>query len=179
MALVSLRDTATYEQTSQIIHTFFAHLKTHTHTHTHTPIRKCHFDAIYRKIYGPVNKVEEHFLHGINGTQIWNNGFNNTFCSSNVFIFHSSSSGGQFYAALPSTRSACKSMSIRLDLSVHVLLDPFSINAASAQTLASLTDCRSKTAPLQCTVSVHSRRLLQADAHYGDTLTSSDFTIHW
>lgn len=65
------------------------------------------------KFHGPVNKVEEYILHGTNGKQMWNNGFNNIFCSSNVFIFHSSSGGGQFYAALPSARSACKSMSIK------------------------------------------------------------------
>lgn len=65
------------------------------------------------KFHGPVNKVEEYILHGTNGEQMWNNGFNNIFCSSNVFIFHSSSGGGQFYAALPSARSACKSMSIK------------------------------------------------------------------
>lgn len=60
-----------------------------------------------------MRKIEEHFLHGINGTKMRNNGLNNIFRSSKV-IFHSSSSGWQFFsAAHPSTRSACKSMSIK------------------------------------------------------------------
>lgn len=56
-------------------------------------------------------------------------------------------------------------------------LDPLSINSASAQISASSTGPL-KTVQLQCMVSIHSRRLLQADVHYGDTLTSSDFTMH-
>lgn len=59
-----------------------------------------------------------------------------------------------------------------------MLLDPLSINAASAQILASWIRVPFKTTQLQCVVSVCSRRLLQADAHYGDTMTSGDFTVH-
>ena len=58
-------------------------------------------NATYRNFHGPVNKKEAHFLHGINGTQMWDNGFKNIFSSSNVFIFHSSSCSGQFLYSSP------------------------------------------------------------------------------
>lgn len=70
-------------------------------------------DAIYRNLHGPVNRIEEYFLHDFNGRQMWSNGFIKIFSSNNVFIFHSSSDGWQFYAALASTCVACKSMSIK------------------------------------------------------------------
>lgn len=69
-------------------------------------------DSVYRNFNELVNKMEEYCLQGFNGKQMWNNGSSNIFCSSNVFIFHSSSSGGQFYAALASTHVA-------LQINVH------------------------------------------------------------
>lgn len=61
-------------------------------------------------------------------------------------------------------------------LSVHMSLDPVSINSASVHiSTLPLTVVQNCTTAVLC---VHSRRLLQADAHYGDTLTSSDFTVY-
>lgn len=50
-------------------------------------------DALYRNLHGPVNKIEEYFLHDFNGRQMWSNGFIKIFRSNNVFIFHSSTDG--------------------------------------------------------------------------------------
>lgn len=126
--------------------------------------------------HGPVDKAEEYFLHGINGRQMWNNGFNNIFCSSNVFIFHSSSRAGQFYAALPSARLACKSMSIKATECSYVT-GSFHINSAATK-ISAFSTAR-KTLQLQCMSRACSPGLLQADAHYDNTFTSSDFTLYW